>query len=61
MNLYALVALVMLVLVTVSFGIRVIRGLRTNTTPTYYKFLLVLIFIALVASTVWQLFIYHIL
>jgi hypothetical protein len=61
MNLYALSALVILFLFIVAFGMRVLLGLSTNTTPASYNVLLVLLFIILIAGTVWQLFQSHIL
>lgn len=61
MNLYALSALVILFLLVVAYGIRVLRGLRTNTTPAYYKVLLVLLFVGMIAGIVWQLFQSHLL
>ncbi len=61
MNIYTLGILVILFVVFVASGMRLLGRLRTNTTPTYYKILLVLLFVAATAFTVWQLFQSHIL
>ena len=61
MNMYVLSAIVIIILLIIAFGMRVLRGLRSNTTPIYYKALLVLSFVILIVIIVWELFHLHIL